>query len=87
MDNINILVDLEVGGSESTRENITIALLNQIKSNRDKTVWDISDVDGAKATMRALDDNDNKVNTRGKSKAKMILRVLESERENLTRGS
>ncbi|RWW11852.1 hypothetical protein BHE74_00049173 [Ensete ventricosum] len=48
VDNISVLVELVVGGSGRTRENVTAALLNLVKSDRDKTMGDVREVDGAK---------------------------------------
>lgn len=70
-----------VEGSERTRKNATIVLPNLVKSNKDKIVGDIMEVDGTKATMRALIDVDNQVSARRKSKAKVLLKVLERARE------
>ncbi|CAD5169129.1 unnamed protein product [Musa acuminata subsp. malaccensis] len=79
VDNV-ILVDLMVEGSESTRKNVTVAPLNLIKSNGDKTARDIREVDGTEATMRVLVDGNNEMSIRGKNKAKTLLMVLKSER-------
>ncbi|CAL9753632.1 unnamed protein product [Musa acuminata subsp. burmannicoides] len=79
VDGVSILVDLVVGRSKRARENIVVALLNLVKSNGDKTIGDIKEVDRADATMRALADNDNGVSTRGNSKMEALLRVLESK--------
>lgn len=70
-----------VGESGRVRKNITIALLNIIKSSRDRVVGDIIGVDEAEAIMRVPTDSDNRVSVRGKSKVNILLKVLESERE------
>ncbi|URE04003.1 hypothetical protein MUK42_19388, partial [Musa troglodytarum] len=71
---------LIVGGSRRARKNTVIALLNLTKSDRDKIVKDVREVDGAKATMRALVGNDNEMSARGKSNTEALFRVLESGR-------
>ncbi|THU54552.1 hypothetical protein C4D60_Mb10t26300 [Musa balbisiana] len=58
VDNVNILVDLVVGGTKRARESTTATLLNLVKSDGDKVVGDVKEVDGAEAAVRALaDDN------------------------------
>ncbi|CAL9054299.1 unnamed protein product, partial [Musa banksii] len=78
VDDVSVLVD---GGSERARETITIVLLNLVKSNGDKVVGDIKEVDEVEATMRALDDDESQVSTRRKSKVKVLLKVLERTRD------
>lgn len=78
VDNINVLVDLMVGGSGRIRENTTVALLNLVKSNRDKAVEEVREVNKARATVKALADDNNEVSARGKNEAKTLLRILES---------
>ncbi|URE04006.1 hypothetical protein MUK42_19388, partial [Musa troglodytarum] len=80
VDDVSILVVLVVGGSRRARKNTVIALLNLTKSDRDKIVKDVREVDGAKATMRALVGNDNEMSARGKSNTEALFRVLESGR-------
>lgn len=79
MDGISILVDLVVGRSKRARKNTATILLNLVKSNGDKVVGDVKEVDGMKATVRALVNGDSEVSTKGKSKAKMLLSILESK--------
>ncbi|CAL9767715.1 unnamed protein product, partial [Musa acuminata subsp. burmannicoides] len=67
VDDISVLVDLMVGGSGRARENIAATLLNLVKSDGDKTVRDVKEVNGAKAAMRALVGGNSRVSTRGKS--------------------
>lgn len=79
VDRVSILINMVIGGSKRTRENNLAVLLNLIKSDRDKTVGDIKEVDRAKATIRALVSNDdNRVSMREKSKMEALLKVLES---------
>lgn len=79
VDRVSILINMVIGGSKRTRENNLAVLLNLIKSDRDKTMGDIKEVDRAKATIRALASNDdNRVSMREKSKMEALLRVLES---------
>ncbi|URD83217.1 Trypsin [Musa troglodytarum] len=74
VDNINVLVDLMVGRrGKRVRENVTVALPNLVKSSGDKVMGDVREVDGAKATVRALIDDNNKVSASGKSKAEVLL--------------
>ncbi|CAL9160259.1 unnamed protein product, partial [Musa hybrid cultivar] len=80
VDDVSILVDLVVGRSRRVRENAAAALLNLVKSDRDKTVGDVREVDGAEAVVRTLACSDNGVSTRGKSKAEALFGVLESRR-------
>ncbi|CAL9044585.1 unnamed protein product [Musa banksii] len=68
VDYINVLVDLVVGESRRVRENATIALPNLVKNNRDNAMGDVKEMDAVDAAMRALVDNDNRMNTRGKSR-------------------
>ncbi|THU67038.1 hypothetical protein C4D60_Mb05t20450 [Musa balbisiana] len=63
VNDVSVLVDLVVGGSGRARKNVTVMLLNLVKSNGDKAVGDITEVDGAKVTMRALANGDSKVST------------------------
>ncbi|URD75327.1 hypothetical protein MUK42_10220 [Musa troglodytarum] len=79
VDNIGILVDLMVRGSERARKNTTNVLMNMVKSDEDKTMGYTREVDEVKVTVRALVDNEMSV-ARGKSKTNALLRVLESER-------
>ncbi|CAL9202493.1 unnamed protein product, partial [Musa hybrid cultivar] len=67
VDDISVLEDPVVGGSKRARENVAATLLNLVKSDGDKTVGDVKEVNGAKATMRALVGGNSRVNTRGKS--------------------
>ncbi|XP_009390134.2 U-box domain-containing protein 15-like [Musa acuminata AAA Group] len=78
VDNISVLVDLVVGGSRRARENVAVTLLNLVKSDGNKTVGDVKEVNGAKAAMRALVSGNSRVSMRGKSKAEVLSRVLES---------
>ncbi|CAL9189403.1 unnamed protein product, partial [Musa hybrid cultivar] len=78
VDDVSVLVD---GGSERTRKTITIVLLNLVKSNEDKVLGNIKEVDEVEATMRALVDNESQVSTRRKSKVKVLLKVLERARD------
>ncbi|URD88004.1 U-box domain-containing protein [Musa troglodytarum] len=78
MDDLSALMDLVVGVKGRARKNIVTVLLNLVKNNGDKTVRDVKEVDGAKATVMALVDDNSKVSTRGKSKVKMLSRVLKS---------
>ncbi|CAL9176282.1 unnamed protein product [Musa hybrid cultivar] len=68
VDHINVLVDLVVGESRRVRENATIALPNLVKNNRDNAMGDVKEMDAVDVAMRALVDNDNRMNTRGKSR-------------------
>lgn len=81
MDDVSILVDLVVGGSKRAREKYYDYAIEPYKSDTNKTVGDVKKVDKAKAIVRALASNDNKVSARGKSKAEALLRVLESQHE------
>ncbi|CAL9095016.1 unnamed protein product, partial [Musa textilis] len=71
-------VDLVVGGSERVKENVVTTLLNLIKSDGDKAMGDIMEADEVEVAMSALPSGDSGVSARGKSKAKALLRVLES---------
>ncbi|URD88430.1 hypothetical protein MUK42_27028 [Musa troglodytarum] len=54
VDDVSILMDLVIGGSERVRKNIIVALLNMVKSDRDKIMGDVKEMDKAKTSMRAL---------------------------------
>ncbi|RZR86532.1 hypothetical protein BHM03_00013760 [Ensete ventricosum] len=54
--------------TERVRENAMIVLLNLVKSNRDKTVGDVKEVDGPKATVRTLASSNSRVSTRGRAR-------------------
>ncbi|URE25793.1 hypothetical protein MUK42_36505 [Musa troglodytarum] len=49
-----------------------------VKSNGDKVVEGIKEMHGMEVIVSVLVSSDSKVSTRGKSKAKPLLRVLES---------
>ncbi|URD76285.1 hypothetical protein MUK42_20062, partial [Musa troglodytarum] len=59
VDGVRILVELAIRGSERVRENVATALLNLVKSSKDKMVGDVKEMDRAKATMRALAGNNS----------------------------
>ncbi|CAL9138633.1 unnamed protein product, partial [Musa acuminata var. zebrina] len=67
VDDISVLMDLVVGGSGRARENVTATLPNLVKSDEDKMVGDVKEVNGAKAAMKALVGDNSRVSTRGKS--------------------
>ncbi|XP_065009038.1 uncharacterized protein LOC135639171 [Musa acuminata AAA Group] len=78
VDDINVLIDMVVGKRRRVRENATTVLQNLLKNNRDNTMGDVKEMDVVDATMRALVDNDSRTITRGKSKTKASLKVMES---------
>lgn len=59
MDDVNVMVDLVVGGSRRARENAIVVLLTLVKSNGAKIVGDVMEVNKAKEVIRALVSNDN----------------------------
>lgn len=59
MDDVNVMVDLVVGGSRRARENAIVVLLTLVKSNGAKVVEDIMEVNKAKEVIRTLVSNDN----------------------------
>lgn len=79
MDGVSVLVDLVVGESERMRENTATMLLNMIKSDK-RQGNGVCQGDETEASMRALLNNNSEVSMRGKSKAKALLRDLESKR-------
>lgn len=79
VDGASILIDLVVRGSRRARGNAIGVLLNIVKSDEDKEMKDVREVDRNETTMRTLVDDDSRVSTRGKSKAEVLLSVLESK--------